>query len=90
MWSCCIALPTAETQQVCSKMTSSCRVARYCCHLLLLMVLLLLPPPSLLLLLLLLLLLQLPNTRRLVEIRRNVLRFPLMPPGPLQTDCDEG
>lgn len=43
-----------------------------------------------LLMLLLLLLLQLPNTRRLVEIRRNVLRFPLMPPGPLQTDCDEG
>jgi hypothetical protein len=34
--------------------------------------------------------LQLPNTRRLVEIRNNVLRFPLMPPGPLQTDCDEG
>jgi hypothetical protein len=34
--------------------------------------------------------LQLPNTRRLVEIRSNVLRFPLMPPGPLQTDCDEG
>uniref|UniRef100_A0A383W8X9 Glycosyl transferase CAP10 domain-containing protein n=1 Tax=Tetradesmus obliquus TaxID=3088 RepID=A0A383W8X9_TETOB len=32
----------------------------------------------------------LPNTRRLVEIRRNVLRFPLMPPGRLQTDCDEG
>jgi hypothetical protein len=26
----------------------------------------------------------------LVEVRDNVLRFPLMPPGPLQTDCDEG
>jgi hypothetical protein len=26
----------------------------------------------------------------LVEIRNNVLCFPLMPPGPLQTDCDEG
>jgi hypothetical protein len=31
----------------------------------------------------------LPNTRRLVEIRGNRLRFPLMPPGPKQTACDE-
>ena len=30
----------------------------------------------------------LPNTRRLVEIRHNQLRFPLMPPGPQQTSCD--
>ncbi len=29
-----------------------------------------------------------PNTRRLVEIRNNQLRFPLMPPEK-QTTCDE-
>eukprot|EP00878_Enallax_costatus_P039668 GHUV01045544.1.p1 GENE.GHUV01045544.1~~GHUV01045544.1.p1 ORF type:complete len:452 (+),score=103.73 GHUV01045544.1:108-1463(+) len=30
----------------------------------------------------------LPNTRRLVEIRNNIIRFPLMPEGPKQYYCD--
>lgn len=29
-----------------------------------------------------------PHTRRLVEIRNNTLRFPLMLPGKKQTECD--
>jgi hypothetical protein len=29
-----------------------------------------------------------PSTTRLVEIRHNQLRFPLMPPGPKQFFCD--
>ncbi|KAF8056254.1 hypothetical protein HT031_006442 [Scenedesmus sp. PABB004] len=32
---------------------------------------------------------RLPNTRRLVEIAGGALRFPLMPPGRAQTECDE-
>jgi hypothetical protein len=32
---------------------------------------------------------KLPATSRLVEIRGNRLRFPLMPPGPKQFFCDE-
>lgn len=30
-----------------------------------------------------------PNTRRLVQIRDGVLSFPLMPPGPKRSGCDE-